>query len=80
MLGLAAAAYNAGSGRIQKWLARQSDLPQETRAYVRIITGTRGEDWIEDSDMLAIRADLPRGARRIAPPLAFAAAHSGRRH
>src|SRR3954462_8077927 len=37
-LGLAAAAYNAGSGRIQKWLAKQSELPQETRDYVRIIT------------------------------------------
>ena len=61
-LGLAAAAYNAGSGRIQKWLARQSDLPQETRDYVRIITGTKAEDWTEDADTLAIRADLPRGA------------------
>jgi len=61
-LGLAAAAYNAGSGRIQKWLARQGDLPQETRNYVRIITGTKAEDWIEDVDTLAIRADLPRDA------------------
>lgn len=61
-IGLAAAAYNAGSGRIQKWLARQSELPQETRDYVRIITGTKAEDWIEDADTLAIRADLPRGA------------------
>jgi hypothetical protein len=61
-LGLAAAAYNAGSGRIQKWLAKQSGLPQETRDYVRIITGTKAEDWIEDTDTLPIRADLPRGA------------------
>jgi hypothetical protein len=61
-LGLAAAAYNAGSGRIQKWLARQSELPRETRDYVRIITGTKAEDWIEDADMLAIRVDLPREA------------------
>lgn len=61
-LGLAAAAYNAGSGRIQKWLAKQSELPRETRDYVRTITGTRPEDWIEDADMVAIRADLPRGA------------------
>jgi hypothetical protein len=61
-LGLAAAAYNAGSGRIQKWLAKQSDLPQETRNYVRIITGTKAEDWIEDAGTLAIRADLPRDA------------------
>ncbi|MGV7215244.1 lytic transglycosylase domain-containing protein [Bradyrhizobium sp. UFLA05-112] len=61
-LGLAAAAYNAGSGRIQKWLAKQSALPRETRDYVRIITGTRAEDWIEDADMLAIRIDLPSEA------------------
>lgn len=61
-IGLAAAAYNAGSGRIQKWLARQSDLPRETRDYVRIITGTRAEDWIEDIDTLPIRTDLPHGA------------------
>ncbi|TPQ29524.1 lytic transglycosylase domain-containing protein [Bradyrhizobium guangdongense] len=61
-LGLAAAAYNAGSGRIQKWLGRQSALPRETRDYVRIITGTKAEDWIEDADTLAIRIDLPREA------------------
>ena len=61
-LGLAAAAYNAGSGRIQKWLARQSELPRETRDYVRIITGTKAEDWIDDADMLAIRVDLPSDA------------------
>ena len=61
-LGLAAAAYNAGPGRIQKWLARESDLPRETRDYVRIITGTKAEDWIERSDALAIRIDLPREA------------------
>lgn len=28
-LGLAAAAYNAGTGRVIKWLRRQSDLPAE---------------------------------------------------
>jgi hypothetical protein len=61
-LGLAAAAYNAGSGRIQKWLAKQSELPQETRDYVRIITGTKPEAWIQDADLLGIRIDLPRGA------------------
>ena len=61
-LGLAAAAYNAGPGRIQKWLAKESDLPRETRDYVRIITGTKAEDWIERSQALAIRIDLPREA------------------
>lgn len=61
-LGLAAAAYNAGPGRVQKWLARESGLPRETRDYVRIITGTKAEDWIERSEALAIRIDLPREA------------------
>ena len=61
-LGLAAAAYNAGSGRIQKWLTRRSALPRETRDYVRIITGTQAEDWVEESGRLAIRTDLPREA------------------
>ncbi|MBC9878672.1 lytic transglycosylase domain-containing protein [Bradyrhizobium sp. INPA01-394B] len=61
-LGLAAAAYNAGPGRIQKWLARESELPRETRDYVRIITGTKAEDWTERADALAIRIDLPREA------------------
>ena len=61
-LGLAAAAYNAGPGRIHKWLGKQSELPRETRDYVRIITGTKAEDWIERSEALAIRIDLPREA------------------
>src|ERR1700739_459536 len=33
-LGLAAAGYNAGPGRVSAWLSRQSDLPSETRNYV----------------------------------------------
>ncbi|WP_298240721.1 transglycosylase SLT domain-containing protein [uncultured Bradyrhizobium sp.] len=61
-LGLAAAAYNAGPGRVQKWLAKESELPRETRDYVRIITGTKAEDWTERSEAIAIRIDLPREA------------------
>ena len=44
-LGLAAAAYNAGPGRVQDWLAGRGGLPGETRAYVRIITGRAAEAW-----------------------------------
>lgn len=44
-LGLAAAAYNGGSGRVQNWLDGRGGLPSETRAYVRIITGHSAEDW-----------------------------------
>ncbi|MBR1158349.1 hypothetical protein [Bradyrhizobium elkanii] len=32
------------------------------RDYVRIITGTKAEDWIEHADTLAIRIDLPSEA------------------
>ena len=45
-LGLAAAAYNAGGGRIRKWLNGQSSLPDETRNYVEIITGHPLTRWI----------------------------------
>ena len=61
-LGLAAAAYNAGSGRIQKWLTGRSALPRETRDYVRIITGNNAENWLEESRTLALHLELPRGA------------------
>ena len=55
-LGLAAAAYNAGSGRIKSWLERRAKLPQqmrgrarlpkETHHYVTTITGRAPEQWI----------------------------------
>lgn len=43
-LGLAAAAYNAGPGRVNGFLAG-GGLPNETRTYVRLITGRPAEDW-----------------------------------
>ena len=44
--GLAAAAYNAGSGRVSEWLAkRKKRLPQETRTYVLNITGRPLGEW-----------------------------------
>jgi len=45
-LGLAAAAYNAGSGRVREWLGGRRPLPRETRAYVRMVTGRSVEEWI----------------------------------
>jgi len=44
-LGLAAAAYNAGPGRVAKFVSGRSRLPGETRAYVAAITGHRGTEW-----------------------------------
>lgn len=44
-VGLAAAAYNAGPGRVRKWLKKQTGLPDETRGYVKTITGQPAENW-----------------------------------
>ena len=44
-LGLAAAAYNAGPGRVEAWLAGRRTLPGETRTYVRLVTGYSAELW-----------------------------------
>jgi soluble lytic murein transglycosylase-like protein len=37
-LGLAAAAYNAGPGRVSAWLVNHRLLPGETRNYVAMVT------------------------------------------
>jgi hypothetical protein len=39
------AAYNAGPGRVEAWLAGRRGLPDETRAYVLAITGHSAEAW-----------------------------------
>ncbi|MBV8190016.1 MAG: lytic transglycosylase domain-containing protein [Alphaproteobacteria bacterium] len=44
-LGLAAAAYNAGPGQVEAWLAGRASLPSETLAYVRIVTGYTAQAW-----------------------------------
>jgi hypothetical protein len=44
-LGLAAAAYNGGAGRVGSWLAKKGKLPEETRNYVKTITGRPAEQW-----------------------------------
>ena len=61
-LGLAAAAYNAGGGRIEKWLSRRGSLPKETRAYVKIITGHQAEAWIDEESTVYMPTDLPHKA------------------
>ncbi len=60
-LGLAAAAYNAGPGRVMRWLARRGGLPEETRNYVKIITGHPAEKWIQ-ADEIELATDLPKRA------------------
>ena len=44
-LGLAAAAYNGGAGRVLHWLAKRGNLPSETRKYVLHVTGHPAERW-----------------------------------
>ena len=60
-LGLAAAAYNAGGGRIRKWLNGQSAMPEETSNYVSIITGHPPQRWTVRKP-LEISFALPRRA------------------
>ena len=48
-LGLAAAAYNAGPGQVEAWLAGRRALPGETQAYVLIITGHAAQAWASKS-------------------------------
>lgn len=61
-LGLAAAAYNAGGGRIEKWLSRRSSLPKETQAYVKIITGHEAKAWTDEENTVFMPIDLPHKA------------------
>jgi hypothetical protein len=44
-LGLAAAAYNAGPRRVQDWLVGHATLPEETRNYIKIVTGHSASEW-----------------------------------
>lgn len=50
-LGLAAAAYNAGSNRVADWLAGSASLPAETQIYVVSLTGATAEDWKRDREL-----------------------------
>jgi hypothetical protein len=59
-LGLAAAAYNAGPGRVEAWLAGRRGLPSETRAYVRIITGNTADAWAMPQPPQWQTPDIPK--------------------
>ena len=64
-LGLAAAAYNAGPGRVEAWLAGRGGLPAETRAYVRAVTGHDAEAWASQSPPQWEPAAVPKGGNCI---------------
>jgi hypothetical protein len=58
--GLAAAAYNGGIGRVQKWMAKRGKLPDETRHYVMTITGKPAENWADGKPQHAKFSIPPR--------------------
>src|SRR4051812_11732165 len=72
-LGVAAAAYNAGEGRVAQWLHGQAGLPAETRRYVRFVTRRNADEWVgsgaeavkdeatEPQPCLVVTAELRRG-------------------
>jgi len=61
-LGLAAAAYNAGPGRVADWLANKGQLPQETQDYVNVITGWPAETWKTVAQAGSPAVKLPQAA------------------
>ena len=64
-LGLAAAAYNAGPGQVEAWLAGRGSLPFETQAYVRIVTGYAAEAWTLKPPPQMESSTAPTGARCV---------------
>ena len=60
-LGLAAAAYNAGPGRVSAWLASHRPLPRETRNYVAVVTGWTADEWASPSPPQNAETTIPQG-------------------
>jgi hypothetical protein len=60
-LGLAAAGYNAGPGRVSAWRAGTGTLPGETRNYVAITTGHSADEWKSSSPPKDAETALPHG-------------------
>ncbi|MFY9836500.1 MAG: transglycosylase SLT domain-containing protein [Xanthobacteraceae bacterium] len=60
-LGLAAAAYNAGPGRVSAWLINHRLLPGETRNYVAMVTGWTADEWASRSPPQTVDTTIPQG-------------------
>jgi hypothetical protein len=60
-LGFAAAAYNAGPGRVRDWLAAHRLLPDETQAYVRLVTGRTIEEWTSGGENASLNLPAANG-------------------
>jgi hypothetical protein len=61
-LGLAAAAYNAGPGRLRDFMAGRRPLPAETRNYVVAITGMSVDDWAKGTQPVGEAHSQPAAA------------------
>jgi hypothetical protein len=60
-LGLAAAGYSAGPGRVSAWLAGTGVLPSETRNYVVVTTGRSVDEWKSSAPPKEPETAMPRG-------------------
>src|ERR1700750_2688053 len=60
-LGLAAAAYNAGPGRVNAWITSHRALPAETRNYVALVTGWTADEWASSSPPQRAETTIPQG-------------------
>ena len=68
-LGLAAAAYNAGPGRVSAWLASHRSLPGETRNYVAMVTGWTADEWASGSPPQTADTTIPQGVPCAGSPI-----------
>ena len=69
-LGLAAAAYNAGPKKIQDWLANKDKLADETKGYVKTITGKPADSWrLASASGTALTVPHHAPCREIVPVL-----------
>lgn len=59
--GLAAAAYNAGPGRVAQWLSGKIHLPAQTVAYVRLVTGRSIVEWTSRQPSQLESSEIPQG-------------------
>lgn len=73
--GLAAAAYNAGSGRVSGWMRSGGFLPLETEGYVLDITGAPADDFAAGAELvnrpLDAKLEFAQACRRL-PVIRFA--------